>query len=256
MQQSCSGIINKTQLLSEDRTCTLWLDAIELQERRRRMSAHSDDDSTPLAKPPRRPHVQSLDERDGAGVGQRARTAHLEYTHDSIPVEAPEDITDVHRLVSRVLDGESFTPSQIRLVESVIGVVSRHVDKAERRRMNGDLAVAAVNGDEQTGRRLTELETRSIVISGEDGTNGRLGTLRAEVKTLRSGLITIARAVLGGSVASAKAIYAAVESRGAERAEFAHMRETVDTLAERQDTIRMHLFGIRPAPAGTPGVTP
>ena len=235
------------------------------------MSNPSDSDP----KPPRRPHVQPIDERDGAGVrrvGRRPRTAKLVHDVDpASPVEVHRETTGVQELHEQTDDRllELGVSAEVRqatspIVRAIIEVMSSHQKSGERRRMDGDLEVLAQRGGENLGERLTEIAADIVEIHTElddlrglrpARTNGKVGTLRGEIKSLRAALIAVALAMLGGSVASAKALYSAGEIRGAERAEFIRLRDTVEIISERQNR---RLFGLppSPAPAGLPGVTP
>jgi hypothetical protein len=105
-----------------------------------------------------------------------------------------------------------------------------------------------------------QVESEFVDLRGKSGNNGKIGTLRVDVKSLRGALIAVAIAVLGGVGASAKALYTAGEMRGAERAEFERLRETVKSLTVEQAAHAADLLllknGILPAKAGSSGGSP
>ncbi|MDQ3153616.1 MAG: hypothetical protein M3R63_18520 [Actinomycetota bacterium] len=219
------------------------------------MSDDDTKDKTPVRVPPevaarqrRRPYLQSPDERDS--IGRRARTTPLEFAPLELDVpeagapayEFIDEYTSPHELLERIRSPE---------VRSAIEDTWKHLANVNRRTLDKLLEVAAQRGDENTGKRLTALEIRSLVVSGEDGNNGRLGNLRADVRKIRALLVAVAVVLLGGIGGAAKLLDDAAERRGRERAEIEHMRSVVERLADRQESMRSDLLVLK-VKAGAP----
>jgi hypothetical protein len=87
--------------------------------------------------------------------------------------------------------------------------------------------------------RVRGCETRLIVLSGEDGTNGKVGTLRRDVDDERSnrrGWQTwIASIAITALLTGAGALYSAARDDGAEARTIEHMRSQISVLQGQAD---------------------
>ena len=203
-----------------------------------------------------------MDDDDRALIGHTARTAALELANmnplaEAVPAPARDEVTDVHKAIGRVLEHEEFTPSQVRLVTAVMEAAWKHQESAERRRMNGDLAVAEVRGGgADTGARVAKLETWRLEMEGVEGNerdDGRIGKLESSQRFWRR----IAAAALSLALASAGAAFAALRDgwyqAGVEDTEAASQRAQVDSLTSNQNRIIAALWT---AGVFVPGVPP
>jgi hypothetical protein len=112
--------------------------------------------------------------------------------------------------------------------------------------------------DDDGGHRLRWIENRILILSGEDGTNGKLGNLAKKVDGHGALLKAIGGAALTGIAAAATALYTAGLRSGAREQEIEFLRAEVAALrAEARDLRAERPVYPRYAPAPpTPGDLP
>ena len=104
--------------------------------------------------------------------------------------------------------------------------------------------------DRDFAMRLRRVEDRLLTLSGEDGTNGKIGNLRAIVDG-HNGLIKwIGGAVAGSVVTAALAIYGAGIKAGANEQEKQYMRAAIEELRAQVREMRGYHTPSWPLPTG------
>jgi len=84
--------------------------------------------------------------------------------------------------------------------------------------------------DDSLPSRVRACEDRLLVLSGEDGTNGRVGNLRKDVDGHHGLLKWIGGAVAGSLVTAGLAIYGAGQKAGSSEQERQYMRAAIEEL--------------------------
>lgn len=110
----------------------------------------------------------------------------------------------------------------------------------------------------EVNQRLDAIEDWRLVLEGDTGTNGKLGTQRQRVDLLYRLVAAVGSAAVGAIAVAALALYQTGERHGREQAEAEWLRSQVernrlDIESLRVETWRLRL-GLPPAPpdAGVP----
>lgn len=130
----------------------------------------------------------------------------------------------------------------------VVALCDQEAEKRERlgRRFGGRLDKA----DEE----LRQLRDLRIELVGTKGDNGKVGTLRKDLGTLRSGLIAVAIAALsaaaGAAGVAARALYDAGSANGAELTRIQTLEAEVDGLRRSLESLNAAVWRrVLPVPA-------
>lgn len=92
--------------------------------------------------------------------------------------------------------------------------------------------------DDDLEERVRSLEQHRVALTGIDGTNGKVGTLRRDVDGHGSLIKWIGAAVAGSVVTAAAAIYGAGQKDGANAREQAFQREAIEELRVQMRELR------------------
>src|SRR5688572_33313749 len=117
-------------------------------------------------------------------------------------------------------------------------------EKAEHRRF--PRAQTEPSNPSEDERRLRWCEHRLLVMSGEDGTNGKVGNLARDVGAVRSLLKYLAMGVAGSVLTAGAAIYQAGQKEGAKEREAEYLRAEVASLKAEVRELRAQLPAYRP----------
>jgi hypothetical protein len=146
-------------------------------------------------------------------------------------------------------DDDSDERDAIRLPARVITAAALGVDREiqrerERRELEDTRPRRRLDTEsESTPRtdeeyRLRAIENRLIAISGEDGTNGRVGNLRADVDAFRGILKWVVAGIASSLIAAGGALWQAGQETGAKKQELEYLRTEVARLRDELRDIR------------------
>jgi hypothetical protein len=149
--------------------------------------------------------------------------------------------------MSRDEDSDATISISPRRLTKVALQMEREAEENAERRLRQRASTEPLSNPTEEEQRLRNVEDSLLVLSGKDGTNGRVGNLRKDVDNVRSFLRYVAMGIAGSILTATAAIYQAGQKDGGEAREAEFLRAELAAVRAEVRELRALLPAYRPS---------